>query len=464
MEKARVAVIGGGPGGYVAAIRAAQLGASVILIEKKLVGGTCLNRGCIPTKALLASTHVLDMAREAEKFGVEIKDIKPNYAKMMERKKMVVKELRHGIKMLLKENKVKTIKGTATLTGPQNINVETEEGTLQIEAENIIIATGSVPAKPPFFDYEQEAVITSDEALKLKEVPKSLLIVGGGVIGLEFGCVFSSLGTEITVVEMMPQVLPTEEKGIADQMQRILQGRGITFHIETKVEGIKEYRADGLTATLSNGEEIVAEKMLVSIGRRPCTQGLGLEDLGIEMGPVGNIVVNDKMETNVKGIYAIGDAVGGIMLAHVAEDEGIVASENAMGHAATMDYSAVPACVYTSPEVASVGLTMAKAEAAGKKAKLGKFPFSACGKALAIGEDVGYVQIVVEEGTDKVLGAQIVGPHATDLIAEVTLAIRWGLTAEQIGTTIHAHPTLSESIMEAAESALGKAIHIPKAS
>jgi len=459
MEKAQVAVIGGGPGGYVAAIRAAQLGASVVLVEKKQLGGTCLNRGCIPTKCLLASTHVLDMARESEEFGVEIRGIQPNFVKMMERKKMVVKQLRQGIKMLLKGNKVKFIKGTATLTGPKNIKVETEEGTLQIEAENIIIATGSVPAKPPFFDFSQEAVITSDEALKFKEVPKSLLIVGGGVIGLEFACVFSSLGTQITVVEMMDQVLPTEEKGVADQMQRILERKGIVFHIETKVEGIKEYRPDGLTASLSNGEEIIAEKMLVSIGRRPCTRALGLDDLGIEMGPAGNIIVNEKMETNVKGIYAIGDAVGGIMLAHVASDEGIVAVENAMGHAATMDYCAVPACVYTSPEVASVGLTMAKAESAVKKARLGKFPFAACAKALAIGEDIGFVQLVVEEGTEKVLGAQIIGPHATDLIAEVAVAVRWGLTAEQIGTTIHAHPTLAEGIMEAAEAALGKPIH-----
>jgi len=459
VERAQVAVVGAGPGGYVAAIRAAQLGAGVILVEKDKVGGTCLNRGCIPTKCLLASTHVLDVIREAEDFGVEVKDAQPNFSRMMERKKQVVVELRQGIRQLLKANKIKFSKGSATLVGPRKIKVETEEGAEEIEAEKIIISTGSVPVKPPIFDFSQDAVITSDEALKLKEPPTSLLIVGAGVIGLEFACVFSSLGTEITVVEMMDQVLPTEEKTVAEQMQRILERRGIVFHIQTKVEGIKTYSPDGVTAALSNGEEIVADKMLVSIGRRPSTKDIGLESLGIEMGPPGNIIVNDKMETNIKGMYAIGDVVGGIMLAHVASAEGIVAAENAAGHESTMDYSAVPACVYTTPEVASVGLTMDKAQAAGKKAKLGKFPFAASGKALTMGEDIGFVQVVVEEGTDLVLGAQIIGPHATDLIAEAALAVRWGLTVEQIGTTIHAHPTLTESIMEAAEAACGRAIH-----
>lgn len=459
MEKAQVVVIGAGPGGYVASIRAAQLGASVVLVEKDKVGGTCLNRGCIPTKCLLASTHVLDVIREAEDFGVEVKGVQPNFSRMMERKEQVVAQLRQGIRQLLKANKVKFVKGEATLVSPRKIRVAGDQGTEEIEADKIIISTGSVPVKPPIFDFAHDAVLTSDEALKLGEPPKSLLIVGAGVIGLEFACVFSSLGTKITVVEMMDQVLPTEEKTVATQMQRILDRRGIVFHIQTRVEGIKEYSSNGVTATLDNGEEIIAEKMLVSIGRRPNTRNLGLEDLGIDMDPAGNIIVNNKMETNVKGIYAIGDAVGGIMLAHVASAEGIVAAENAAGHEATLDYSAVPSCVYTTPEVSSVGLTVDKAQAIGKKVKLGKFPFAACGKALTIGEDTGFVQVVVEEETDLVLGAQIIGPHATDLIAEVALAVRWGLTVEQISTTIHAHPTLAESIMEAAEAACGRAIH-----
>lgn len=460
MEEAQVVVIGAGPGGYVASIRAAQLGASVILVEKAKVGGTCLNRGCIPTKCLLASTHVLDVIKKAEDFGVEVKDAQPKFSRMMERKEQVVAELRQSIRQLLKTNKVKFVKGEATLVSPQKITVAGDKGTEEIEADKIIISTGSVPVKPPIFDFTHDAVLTSDEALKLGEPPKSLLIVGAGVIGLEFACVFSSLGTKVTMVEMMDQILPTEDKIIAVRMQNILDQRGVVFHIQTKVEGIKEYSSKGVTATLSNGEEIVAEKMLVSIGRRPNTKGYGFENLGIEMGKAGNIVVDARMQTNVKGIYAIGDAIGGIMLAHVASAEGITAAENATGHESTLDYSVVPSCVYTSPEVASVGLTADKAQKAGKEVKIGKFPFTASGKALTAGEDVGSAQLVIDRQTDRVLGAQILGPHATELIAEVALAVKWGLTAEQIGTTIHAHPTLAESIMEAAENAHGRAIHI----
>ena len=460
MEKARVVVIGAGPGGYVSSIRAAQLGASVILVEKDKVGGTCLNRGCIPTKCLLASTHVLDVINKAEDFGVEVKDAQPKFSRMMERKEQVVAQLRQGIRQLLKANKVKFMKGEATLVSPRKIRVAGDQGTEEIEADKIIISTGSVPVKPPIFDFAHDAVLTSDEALKLGEPPKRLLIVGAGAIGLEFACVFSSLGTQVTMVEMMDQILPTEDRIIAVQMQRILEQRGIVFHIQTKVEGIKNYSSNGVTATLSNGEEIVAEKMLVSIGRSPNTKGYGFENLGIEMGRTGNIIVDAKMQTSVNGIYAIGDATGGIMLAHVASAEGIVAADNTTGHEATLDYSAVPSCVYTSPEIASMGLTADKAQELGKEVKIGKFPFAASGKALTACEDVGFAQIVVDRQTDRVLGAQIIGPLATELISEVALAVKWGLTAEQIGTTIHAHPTLAESIMEAAENACGRAIHI----
>lgn len=460
MQRAQVVVIGGGPGGYVAAIRAAQLGADVILVEKDKLGGTCLNRGCIPTKCLLASTHVLDIINKAEELGVEVKDTQPNFSRMMERKGQVVAQLRHGIRQLLKENKVRFIKGEATLISPQKIRVTGDQGLEEIEADKIVISTGSVPVKPPIFDFSHEAVMTSDEALKLSEPPKSLLIVGSGVIGMELACIFRSLGTEVTMIEMMDQILPTEDRMIAMQMQLILNRRGIVFHIQTSVEGIKSYSSNGITATLSNGAEVAAEKMLISVGRRPNTGGYGFENLGIEMGRVGNIIVDARMQTNVKGIYAIGDAIGGIMLAHVASAEGIVAAENAAGHETTMEYSVIPTCVYTNPEIASVGLTAAKAQQLGKNIKIGKFPFAASGKALTAGEDTGFVQIIIEQQTNRVLGAQIIGPHATELIAEVALAVRWGLTAEQIGTTIHAHPTLAESIMEAAEHACGRAIHI----
>lgn len=460
MEKEQVVVVGGGPGGYVASIRAAQLGANVILIEKDKVGGTCLNRGCIPTKALLGSTHVIDTIRRAKEFGIEVKEVQPNFPRIMKRKEQIVRQLVQGINQLCRAHKIQLINGTATIVSPQNIKVETSQGTENVKADKIIIATGSTPVQPPLFDFAHPAVLTSDNTLELTEVPQSLLIVGAGVIGLEFACIFSTLGTRITMVEMMDQILPTEDVRIAMQMQQILSERDIVFYIKTKVEGITDYSSNGVTAKLGNGEEITAEKMLVSIGRRPNSKDLGLENVGIATGQIGNIQVDEKMETNVSGIYAVGDAVGGIMLAHVASAEGIVAAENAMGISSKMDYSTVPTCIYTSPEVASVGLTVDKAEANGKKVRTGRFPFAASGKALTIGEDDGLVRLVVDEETDHVIGAQIIGPHATELIAEVALAVKYGLTAEQIGSVIHAHPTLSESIMEAAENVHGKSIHV----
>ncbi len=460
MENAQIVVVGGGPGGYVAAIRAAQLGASVILIEKDKVGGTCLNRGCIPTKSLLGSTRVLDTIRRAKEFGIEVKEVQPNFSRIMGRKEQIVKQLRQSVHQLFKSHKIQLINGIATIVSPQNIRVETSQGTEDIKADKIIIATGSTPVQPAIFNFDHPAVLTSDNALELTESPQSLLIVGAGVIGLEFACIFSTLGARITMVEMMDQILPTEDIRIAMQMQQILSERDIVFYTKTKVEGITNYSSNCLTAKLDNGEEITAEKMLVSVGRRPNSKGLGLEDLGIITGQAGNILVNEKMETNISGIYAVGDAIGGIMLAHVASAEGIVAAENAMGLTSNMDYSTVPNCIYTAPEIASVGLTADKAQETGKKVRIGRFPFAASGKALSIGEDDGLVRLVVDEETDHVIGAQIIGPHATELIAEAALSIKCGLTAEQISATIHAHPTLAESVMEAAENVHGKAIHI----
>ncbi|MFC1924711.1 dihydrolipoyl dehydrogenase [Chloroflexota bacterium] len=460
MEKAQIVIIGGGPGGYVASVRAAQLGASVILVEKDKVGGTCLNRGCIPTKSLLASTRILDTIKKAEEFGIDVKEVQPEFSRIMGRKEAIVRQLRQSVLQLFKSHKIKFIKGNATIVSPHKIRVETSHETEDIETDKIIIATGSKPIQPALFNFNHPSVLTSDDALELTELPKSLLIVGSGVIGLEFACIFNTLGVQITMVEMMDQILPTEDIRIAIQMQQILSERGIDFFVETRVEGITNYMSNGIIARLDNGEEVTAEKMLVSVGRRPVTDGIGLEDVGITTGQVGNILVNEKMETNVKGIYAVGDAVGGIMLAHVASAEGIIAAENAMGLNSSMDYSIVPSCVYTNPEIASVGLTADKAQAIGKKVRIGRFPFSASGKAMVIGEEDGFVRLVVDEETDQVIGAQIIGPHATELIAEAVSFIKWGLTAEQIGATIHAHPTLAESIMEAAENVHGKAIHV----
>ena len=462
MGKMKVVVIGSGPGGYVASIRAAQLGADVILVEKDKVGGTCLNRGCIPTKSLLRSVEVLLMVRKAGDFGIAVKEAKPDFPKIMGRKQRIIGQLQKSIHQLLKANRIEFIIGDATVVNTHEISVQTSQRAENIVADRIIIATGSEPILPKIFDFGHPAVLTSDEALELKEVPKTLLILGAGVIGVEFATIFSALGIQVTMVEMMEQILPTEDKRIANQMQNILEEQGINIFTGTKMEEVTNYGSNNITARLDNGEELTAEKILVSIGRQPNSKGLGLEKVGVTMGTKGNILVNQGMETNVKGIYAIGDVIGGTLLAHVASAEGIVAAENAMGANSRMDYSAVPSCIYTMPEIASVGLTADKAQEIGKKVKVGRFPFGASSKAVILGEEDGSVNIIVDQETDQVLGAQIIGPHATELISEVALAIRRGITAEQIGATIHPHPTLAESILEAAHSAHGRAIHLSK--
>lgn len=451
MKKTKVVVIGAGPGGEVTAIRAAQLGAQVTVIEKDEVGGICLNHGCIPTKALLGSVEALTTIKDAGKFGIEVDGIRPDFSEMMERKERILVELRKTIHQLFESNKVKFIKGTASLISPQKIRVDTIDGIKEIEADKIIIATGSKPGFLPIFDYNQPTVLTSRETLELREAPESLIIVGAGVIGLEFASIFGALGSRITMVELTDRVLPAEDIKISRHMQEILQRRNIEIFTETTCERVTDYGPDSITVKLENGEEISAQKLLVSVGHRPLSRGLGLENLGITMDRRGIILVSQKMETNVKGVYAVGDVIGGIRLAHVASVEGTVAAENAMGLESEIDYSAVPICIYTIPEIASVGLTYDKARAVGKRVKVGKFSFAVSGKAFTIGEASGFAQVVVDEETDKVLGAQIIGPHATDLIHEAALAIRLGVTAKQIGATIHAHPTLSETVMEAAK-------------
>ncbi|MEJ5185571.1 MAG: dihydrolipoyl dehydrogenase [Candidatus Geothermincolales bacterium] len=457
--KAKLVVIGGGPGGYVAAIRAAQLGSGVVLVEKDLLGGTCLNRGCIPTKAMLACTEVLDAIREAEAYGISVGEPKPDLKAMVERKEKVSEQLRNGIAQLLKANKVELVKGFGRLAAPDRVVVETENGEVTIETEKVIIATGSEPARLPTFDFDQPAILTSTEGLELTEIPSSMIIVGSGVVGSEFATVFSSLGTKVTMVELMDRILPTEDERIATQMKRLLNKRGIEILTGTTIEEVVEYRPDGVKVRLSTGQELEAEKLLVSIGRALNSRGIGLEEVGIETGKRGEIVVNERMETNIPGVYAIGDVVGGILLAHVASFEGICAAENAMGLDSVMNYDVVPACIFTEPEIASVGLNPSKAEERGMEVKVGRFMFGGLGKALAMGKGQGFVQLVVEASTDKVVGCQIMGPHASDLIHEVALAIRLGATAKDIGSTIHAHPTLAEAIMEAAEAVHDRAIH-----
>jgi len=460
LSNSRIIIIGAGPGGYVAAIRAAQLGGNVTIIEEDKIGGTCLNRGCIPTKSLLASIEALILFKQAGEMGIEVEKVTPNFSQIMKRKNKIVSQLRGGVDSLLKMNKVKVIRGRASFFNPHEIHIETDVGTEKLEGEKIIIASGSKPLILPFLDFTHPAVLTSEQALELEEIPESLLIVGGGVIGCEFACIFNPLGTKITIVEMMEQILPTEDKRVAQTIERILKKRGINIFTRTKLEEITEYRKNGVTAKLDNGEKIRAEKILVCVGRSPCSENLGLGNLPLRISQKGNIIVNEKMETSQEGIYAIGDVVGGYLLAHVAFEEGIIAAENSAELTSRIDYTSVPSCIFTYPEIGTVGLTLDKAKEKGIEAKIARFPFIASGKAHTIGETDGFVQLVVRGSDDRILGGQIVGPHATDLVHEIALAIRWGLTAEQISSTIHAHPTLSEAIMETAKKAEGKPIHL----
>jgi dihydrolipoamide dehydrogenase len=456
----KIVIIGGGPGGYVAGIRAAQRGADVTVVEKDKLGGTCLNRGCIPTKALLGSVDALHKARSGADFGFVAGEVAPDWPRMSARKAEIVKQMVDGVHFLFKKNKVKLVEGNGRLAGPGKVEVDTADGTVTLEADKIIVATGSEPAQLPFFDFDQPTVLDSTTALELESVPESLLIIGAGVIGCEFASVFSELGSKITMVEMMPQMLPLEDKRLAKQFQTIFKKKGIEVLLKTRVEGIAEYRADSITANLEGGQQITAEKMLVSIGRQPNTQDIGLETVGVETDGRGYIVVNDKLETSAPDVYAIGDVNGGILLAHVASYEGLVAVENCMGGDEERDLRVVPSCIYTIPEIASIGLTEEQARDEGYEPVTGSFRLGAAGKALAIGEAVGFIQVVADSATDKIIGANMMGPHVTDLIHEIGVAIKNGLTVKDVGDTIHAHPTIGEAVMEALHAVHGEAIHV----
>ncbi|QRN86161.1 dihydrolipoyl dehydrogenase [Clostridia bacterium] len=453
-------VVGGGPGGYVAAIRAAQLGAKVVLIEKEWLGGTCLNVGCIPTKALVASTSVLSDIKNAASFGIEVEGVGFDFKKMMERKDKIVSQLVGGVGFLMKKNNVDVIDGTAKLIGKNAVEVTTPDGTQTVEAENIILATGSEAALIKALSYDGKNVITSKEALSLTEVPKSMLVIGGGVIGCEFAMIYAELGVKVTIVEALDRILPMVDPEISKRMTTMLKKKRIKISTGKLITGVEV--ADGsIKATLESGKEVEAEKALISIGRTFNSKGLGLEETGVEIGQRGEIVVDEYLKTNVENIYAIGDVTNKIQLAHVASAQGIVCVENMFkdGPAIAMKYDVVPSCIFTSPEIATVGISEAEAEEKGIEIAIGKFDFKASGKALCIGHNDGFVKIIADKATDKILGVHIMGPHATDLIAEGVLAVEKGITVEELTKTIHAHPTLSESVMEAAEAVHGMSIH-----
>jgi dihydrolipoamide dehydrogenase len=456
----RLTIIGSGPGGYVAAIRAAQKGAGVTLIEEAEVGGTCLNWGCIPTKTLIASAEALMHARNATDMGVTVDgDVGFDLSRIRDRKDKVVATQVKGVRELLKRNGVHLLPARGSVLSEDVVRAVQKDGTTQdIRSDSIIIATGSRPSALAGVPFDGERIITSDEAVQMKRVPKSLLIIGAGVIGCEFAFIYRALGTDVTVVEMMEHAVATEDREISELIERELKKAKIKLLLKERAERIA-VSAEGVTIVLSGGRELRVDQVLVSVGRSYNSDNIGIEDVGIERGRRGEIIVNERMETNVKGIFAIGDVTGKVLLAHVASRQGIVAVENIMGGDERMEYDAVPAAVFTMPEIGSVGLREHEASARGIPVRTGRFLYRALGKAHAMGEITGLFKIVADARTDKVLGVHICGAHASDLVHEGALAIRMGATARQLGSMIHAHPTLSEGIMEAAEDVHGSAIH-----
>lgn len=465
MEEKEIVIIGGGPAGYVAGIRSAQLGGKVTLIEKEELGGTCLNWGCIPTKALLRGAEILENLRHAGEFGFQTGEIKIDFLKLMARKDKVVKIIVSGVTSLLKSWGVEVIKGKASFLSPKEIQIIDNQGRKkEIQAQKIIIAPGSVPAELPFPGRNLAKVIDSKGALQLANVPQSIIIIGAGPIGLEFGTIFATLGSKVTILEMMPQILPQEDAEIASYLERVLKRNSMQIYPSCLVKEIRENQegAKEVKAILHAKEEKIfaGEYVLLAGGRRANLDELGLENIGVRANRQG-IEVNEKMQTNVANVYAVGDATGQILLAHFAMAQGVIAAENALGRPSSLDSRLVPRCIYTIPEVATVGLTEKEAREAGYNLKIGRFPFAANGKATAWGERNGLIKVIAEKRYGEILGIHILGVHATDLIGEAILAMRLEATAQDIRRAIHPHPTLSEALMEAALDADGEALHLP---
>lgn len=463
-----VVVIGSGPGGYVAAIRCAQLGMKTAIIEKySVLGGTCLNVGCIPSKALLDSSHhYYDAVKHFEEHGIEIPgEVKVNLEKMISRKAAVVSQTTDGINYLMNKNKIDVFTGLGSFKDATHINIEKAEGgTETIEAKNTIIATGSKPSNLPFIKLDKERIITSTEALELKEIPKKMIVIGGGVIGLELGQVYSRLGSEVTVVEYMDRIIPTMDSALSKELTKVLKKQGITFNVSHKVKSV-ERKGDEVIVKADdkkgNEVEFKADYCLVSVGRRPFTDGLKADAAGVEIGERGMIKVNDQLQTNVKNIYAIGDVVKGAMLAHKASEEGTFVAEVIAGQKPHIDYNLIPGVVYTWPEVASVGKSEEDLKEAGVKYKEGKFPMRALGRSRASGDTDGFVKILADAETDEVLGIHMIGARTADLIAEAVTAMEYRASAEDISRMSHAHPTYAEAVKEAALAATAdRAIHV----
>jgi dihydrolipoamide dehydrogenase len=459
-----VCVIGGGPGGYVAAIRAAQLGFSVVCVEMdKTLGGTCVNVGCIPSKALLQSSEHYEFTRlHAAEHGFTVGDLKLDLSRMLKRKEEVVASNTKGLEFLFKKNKITWAKGKGTLHAGNIVAVEQKDGITPYQAKHVIIATGSVPVQLPFLPFDEERILSNEGALRIPKVPGHLIVIGGGVIGLELGSVWRRLGAKVTVIELTPTILPGNDADIIKEAEKVFRKQGLELRTGTKVTGGKvegakvfiDVERDGATETLE------ADHVLVSVGRKPALNGVDAKALGIAIGKRGEVIVDSQMRTNVPNVYAIGDIVGGKLLAHKAEEEGVVAAEVIAGKPVEMHHRSMPSVVYTWPEIATVGLAEHEVKESGREYRVGKFPFSANGRARTMGESAGLVKVIVDKKTDELLGVHIMGPNASELISEVVLAFEYRGSAEDIGITVHSHPTLSEAVKEAALSALGRAIHI----
>jgi dihydrolipoamide dehydrogenase len=462
---ADLVIIGGGPGGYVAAIRAAQLGLNTVCVEMdKTLGGTCVNVGCIPSKALLTSSEHYEFARlHAAEHGVKFDGVSADLATMLKRKDNVVAQNTKGLEYLFKKNKIEWARGRGALKAGNVVDVEGADGsTSSYQAKNVIIATGSVPIELPFLKFDERRVLSNVGALTIPEVPKHLIVIGGGVIGLELGSVWRRLGAKVTVVELFPTILPGNDEEVIREADKIFRKQGLEIRAGTKVVS---GAVDGDTVSIdvekdAKTEKLTADYVLVSVGRKPSLNGIDAAALGLTLGKRGEIAVDEQMRTNLPNVYAIGDAVGGKLLAHKAEEEGVIAAEVIAGHKAHMDYKSMPSVVYTWPEIASVGLTEHEVKASGREYKTGKFPFSANGRARTMGEASGFVKFIADARTDELIGCHIIGPNASDLIQEVVLAFEYRGSSEDIGITVHSHPTLSETVKEAALGVLGRSLHI----
>ena len=462
-EKFDVTVIGGGPGGYVCAIRLSQLGLKTACIESRgTLGGTCLNIGCIPSKSLLNLSENFHKAKNFEKLGIETGEIKLNLEKMMKNKDKAVTVLTKGVEFLFKKNKVTYFKGTGSFKNQNQISIINNKEETAIETKNTIISTGSKPVSLRDIEFDEEKILSSTGALSISKLPKKMVVVGGGYIGLEMGSVWSRLGTEVQVIEFLDHITPGMDKEISTEFMKILKKQGIKFELKTKVEKITKSKNGVIIETFSKEgkkNKFEADVVLISVGRRPYTKNLNLEKIGVELDKRGSVKVNKNFQTNIKNIYAIGDVIEGPMLAHKAEEEGIAVAELISGQSGHVNYDTIPSVVYTSPEVASIGKTEEQLKEKGIKYKIGKFPFLANSRAKAIDESEGFVKILADSTTDKVLGVHIIGQHAGEMIAEMSVAMEFGASSEDIARTCHAHPTFSEAIKEAALSVEKRQIH-----